>query len=256
LRFCIIFIFFCFKAFGEEAWQKIHRECFKMFKDDWRRVYLASFPRSGNIWMRLLIEEATHVATSSVYIDVDTWHLPWSFPWTGYSTNHGYTGNCLFPDTGDIVVVKTHFPHLKAHPGDELKYIKAIYMVRHPVDCLYSFYLFSQSRHPDTPLMLREELIGFLASLRAFDAYWSAKDNVLSVRYEDLYESPFSVLKTALAFIGYEVKDEDIERAVSQHPPQGYMLKHLSSYPQSDLEYIEQNLSDYLQKYDYEIPHF
>ena len=29
--------------------------------NDWKRVYLASFPRSGNHWTRFLIEEATGI---------------------------------------------------------------------------------------------------------------------------------------------------------------------------------------------------
>lgn len=45
------------------------------------RVYLASYPRSGNHWLRYLIEEAKGIATSSVYQDPDPPHLDQVFPW-------------------------------------------------------------------------------------------------------------------------------------------------------------------------------
>jgi Sulfotransferase domain len=238
LRIFIIFLFFSFKVCG----------------DDWQRVYLTSFPRSGNHWMRFLIEEATHITTSSVYRDPDMPHLPKLFPWKGYCPNHGYKGNCRFPQTGEIVVVKTHFPHLEAEPGDELPFVKAVHIVRHPVDSLYSLYVHSQNGKPATLTMPKATLMGFIHTMRKFEAYWSTKNNVLTVRYEDLHEQPFAVLKSVLQFIGYQVNDEDVGRAISVYPSQGYMLKHLSRFSPSDLEYIEHELEDYMQKYDYHIP--
>src|ERR1700722_16390681 len=157
------------------------------FADDWQRVYLATFPRSSNHWMRYLIEEATHIATSSVYLDpVDRPHLPHLFPWVGYCVDHGYEGHCSYPKADQIVVIKTHFPHLEKQAGDERDFVKSIHIVRHPVDCLYSLYLHSQNGHPSTPIMPKETLMGFIFSMRTFDDYWTSKDNVLTLRYEDL----------------------------------------------------------------------
>jgi hypothetical protein len=222
--------------------------------EDWQRVYLASFPRSGNHWMRFLIEEATHIATGSVYCDPDKPHLPTPFPWVGYSTDHGYNKNCRYPQMGEVVVVKTHFPHLVREPGDELPFVKAIHIVRHPVDSLYSLYLYSQNGHPLTPVMPRATLMGFIHTMRLFDAYWEKKENVLTLRYEELQKDPFSNLKQVLEFIGYKVEEEDILRAIAKYPPEGNMLKHLSHYPQADLEYIQRELKDFMQKYNYSLP--
>jgi Sulfotransferase domain len=219
---------------------------------EWQRVYLASYPRSGNHWMRYLIEEATHITTSSVYRDPDKPHLPKPFPWKAYCTDHGYNKECRFPKEGEIVVVKTHFPHLVREPGDEQPYVKAVHIVRHPVDSLYSLYVHSQNGRPKSPVMPRETLMGFIYSMREFDAYWTAKENVYTLRYEDLSADPFSELKKVLEFIGYQVADEDIERAVAKHPPQGDILKHLFRYPSEDVEYIKSELSDFLLKYDYQ----
>src|SRR5690349_14416639 len=78
---------------------------------EWKRVYLATYPKSGNHWMRFLIEEVTGVATGSVYCDQNQpAHMPAPFAWGGYSTPHGYTGKRRYPTKRDIVVIKTHFP--------------------------------------------------------------------------------------------------------------------------------------------------
>src|SRR5437868_3632292 len=81
-----------------------------LFGEEWNVVYLASFPRSGNHWVRFLVEEATHIATSSVYRDQDFPHLKNIFPWGGYSTDQGYDGHCRYPTNDDPVLLKTHYP--------------------------------------------------------------------------------------------------------------------------------------------------
>jgi len=224
------------------------------FAEDWQRVYLASYPRSGNHWMRFLIEEATHIATSSVYRDPDKPHLPQLFPWMGYCADHGYDRKCRYPGKGEVVVVKTHFPHLVREPGDELPFVKVVHIVRHPVDSLYSLYCHSQNGHPSTPVMPRATLMGFIHGLRKFEGYWETKENVLTLRYEDLQQDPYSSLKSVLDFIGYRVTEEDIRRAIDKYPPGGNMLKHLSCFPEKDLEYIENELQDFMHKHDYHIP--
>ena len=81
---------------------------------EWNTVYLASFPRSGNRWVRFLVEEAVHIATSSVYSvykDGDYLHLQEILPWDGFCTNHGYNGACRYPSKDDPVLLKTHYPY-------------------------------------------------------------------------------------------------------------------------------------------------
>lgn len=96
--------------------------------------------------------------------------------------------------------------------------------------------------------------MGFIHTLRKFEEYWSLKENILTLRYEDLQRDPFSELKRVLEFIGYRVEDADVMRAISKHPPQGDMLKHLFHYSEKDLDYIENELREFMHKYDYLIP--
>lgn len=226
------------------------------YSQEWQRVYLASYPRSGNHWMRYLIEEATHIATSSVYADPDKKrpHLSQLFAWTGYCADHGYNGECRYPEKGEIVVVKTHYPAQERALGDALSYVRAVHMVRHPIDALYSYYVDSQDGHPRSLTMPKETLMGFIHELCRFEAYWEAQHSVLTVRYEDMMADPYSLLKKVLDFIGYPVQEEDLQRAITKYPPSGEVLKHLSYYPQKDRDYISQNLKNFMEKYHYTIP--
>ncbi|MBS0656099.1 MAG: sulfotransferase domain-containing protein [Verrucomicrobia bacterium] len=218
------------------------------FSEEWKRVYLATYPRSGNHWMRYLIEEATHIATSSAYRDGTPPHLPQRFPWGGYCPDGGYEGMCRYPEEGDIVVIKTH---ARENDSTILPYQKIIRIVRHPVDSLYSEYVYLGGREDQIP---REKLVAGINKWKKFEAFWNTKENVYTFRYEDLLDKPAAVLSDILKIIGYEVTDEDIQRAVSKHPPIGGLLKHLPHFSTSDLELISTSLEVELQKYRYEIP--
>ncbi|MDB6080972.1 MAG: hypothetical protein JWO53_244, partial [Chlamydiia bacterium] len=194
-----------------------------------------------------LIEEATRIATGSVYCDKDQpVHLPTPFPW-GYTPNRGYAGNCAYPARGTIVVLKTHFPVLPLSPFDTLPYTKVIRIVRHPVDSFYSHYLkgSSLSKIP------RETLQEFVSSWGNFQAYWNKKPNVVTIRYEDLYNFPRETLKQVLEAIGYRAYERDIQRAVAKYPPQGGIMKYMKLFNKNDLRFLEQELRPYMNQYNY-----
>lgn len=214
---------------------------------NWNRVYLASFPRSGNHWVRFLLEEATHIATSSVSRDADYPHLPTLFPWGGYSTDHGYKGNCRYPNEQDPVVIKTHHPY----------YWKPIQLgsvtlclIRHPVDAFYSFSIY-EGKLDGLGKIPRNVLEHFIITWREFYEYWMKEPGVLLVRYEDLYQDPVGILSKIIYACGFQVDAEDIQRAVDEYPPKGGILKHLCHYSQEDLELIQNELNDLLFKYGY-----
>lgn len=218
---------------------------------DWKRVYLATYPRSGNHWMRYLIEEVTHIATGSTYRDTDPQHLERYFPWGGYSADHGYVGNCRYPTKKDIVVIKTHFPAMGAGT-DILKYQKIIRIVRHPVDSIYSHFVFKKDNIPEK--IPREDLASIVNNWKKYQKYWNKQENVYTFRYEDLLKNPTPVLKQVLKTIGYRFTNEDILRAVQKHPPIGYELKHLKYFTESDLAYIKKELGVLMDQFGYQIP--
>ncbi len=212
-------------------------------------VYLASFPRSGNHWVRFLVEEATRIATSSIYRDADYPHLPHIFPWGGYSTDHGYRGNCRYPTESEAVLLKTHYPCLEKRPLKQTTR-KKVCLIRHPIDALYSFHVYLQKRdeHRRIPSKTLHKLV---EQWRKFYGFWEMQENVLLIRYEDLYEHTSFWLAKIIDTLGYAVQFEDIQRAVNLYPPRGGILKHRVYYKEEDIQFIRGELKHLLLRYNY-----
>ena len=96
------------------------------FVDGRRRgiVALASFPGSGNTWVRTLLEKATGICSGSYTCDMSLRYA-------------GFTGEGI--QSPNVVVVKTH--QVAPHWGDgrsSVKVSSAIVLVRNPLDALVS----------------------------------------------------------------------------------------------------------------------
>ncbi|MFI5342917.1 MAG: sulfotransferase domain-containing protein [Chlamydiales bacterium] len=223
---------------------------------DWQRVYLASFPRSGNHWVRYLIEEASLIATSSVRRDRHPQHLKKAFPWGGFCADHGYTGNCRYPQKEDIVLIKTHFPAgRRASQFDGFPFVQTIRLIRHPVDSFYSEYVRRLGLQGEQPLekIPHQLVIELIDIWKRFQNYWDNQKDVVTIRYEDILDNPSENLKTILLMINYKVEDADIERAVAKYPPEGFVLKHKDKFDPEDLELINLKLKIYMKKFGYSI---
>jgi hypothetical protein len=215
----------------------------------WDPVCLVSFPRSGNHWVRFLVEEASHIATSSVYKDGDYPHLSKIFPWGGYCPDHGYKGTCRYPLETEAVLLKTHYPFLvkrSINPTTRMK----ICLIRHPIDALYSFHVYRKKEDKGEPIP-SEILYKLVSSWKSFYEFWGEQENVLMIRYEDLYENPAFYLRKILNVLEYPVEDSDIQRAIEFFPPQGGLMKKRAYYKEDAIEFMRRELNDLLLKWDY-----
>ena len=119
-----------------------HYSCQKMsFKKTGPTIALASFPGSGNSWVRELLETATGVYTGSIYCD------------KSYIAN-GMIGEGV--QTNNVLVIKTH--------GSKLQVKKAICIIRNPFDAIVADYSRrkapASSRHTsELPLQYFRELL-------------------------------------------------------------------------------------------------
>jgi hypothetical protein len=228
-----------------------------IYGKEWNTVYLASFPRSGNHWVRFLVEEATHIATSSVYKDKDFPHLGEMFPWGAYSTDHGYNGNCRYPVGNEPVLIKTHFPVLQRKIQPDPKF--AICLVRHPIDALWSYNIYakkfnnSYNKEIELSKLEKNQVKQFVEKWKMFYDFWIEQPDVLFVRYEDLYMDTAYWLNLILQKAGYSFNQIDVERAIFKYLPQGKPLKHISHYDADSIEMIKTELSDLLSRFNYEI---
>ena len=88
-------------------------------------VALASFPGSGNTWLRGLLELATNICTGSIYCDRDL-------------RAGGFAGEGLY--SSSTLVVKTHkgsiFVKLRHHLRKELNVSSVVLLIRNPFNVL------------------------------------------------------------------------------------------------------------------------
>lgn len=224
----------------------------------WKKVYLASYFRSGNHWLRYLLEEATHVATSSYYCDGDPQHFHLPSGWGGYFCKNGYEGTCRYPEPGEFVFIKTHYPSFTPNPAPDFLQpaVMTIRIVRNPIDSIYSWHLYSAQGNKVTPTQYipRDKLVQQVEAWKRFQEFWDQKPNVLNLYYEDILKDPKTKLKLIFEVIGWKISDENIERAVEKYPPRGSYLQHLHGFTQDDLKYMHGELNDLTHKHGYHIP--
>ena len=218
---------------------------------DWENlVYLATYPRSGNHWVRYLIEEAIGIATGADHIDPEPPHNPRPFDWGGYCPNGGYTGTRRYPEKNEIYVVKTHYPILKNEMPFRSSYKIAIQIVRHPLDSFYSWISY-KNKHKKFYYFPDKELRSYLDEWILYQEFWDKQKNVLRIRYEDLIGDPYTYLKKILIAIGYECDEASILRAIDKYPPHGTPLKHLDKFSYRAQKNIKIKLLPFLIKFNY-----
>jgi hypothetical protein len=236
---------------------------FKESHEEYRRVYLASFPRSGNHWVRYLIEEATSVATSSVYKERIPHglqkvrqkqtgaeeHIPTPFPWGAYCTANGYEGNRRYPTIADPVVIKTHYPHHEKSRFDGEE--KAICLIRNPIEAIYSYYVYIKTKGKEEAGDWLRFVHEKASKWAEFYAYWEGRDKVQIFKYEDLLKSPETMLSLILAGFGFNYTMTDVRRAVSCYPPRGATFNHRDYFGHEELDIIDSFAGDITQKHGY-----
>ena len=225
---------------------------FALFGNTHQIVNLASFPRSGNHWVRFLIEETTNISTSSSYKDGDFKHIknPYSMP--GFSVKNGYFGNCHLPLLTDPLLLKTHYPWF-----DEKNFTcqnqPTVCLIRHPIDSIHSYYQYMKKRNPKAvPETFDNQFIRLaMAGWLMFYNYWEKQPDVLIIRYEDLLRNTEEVLKSILDKVGFTFKEEDIKRAIRKHAPFGHPFKHLANYNSSQIDIIKEMAGEKISQYEY-----
>jgi hypothetical protein len=149
-----------------------------------RRVALASFPRSGNTWVRALLEHATGQATGSIYRDR------------------------VMPRGPQGIAIKTH-------ALDSRGYTRAVHVVRNPLDAIESY--FHWKRDVDgRPVEWDAHLRKSVAEWRAHTEHWlAAACPTLLVRYEDLHADGAATLRRILAWLGVEASEGTVTAALA-----------------------------------------
>nr|XP_053642331.1 uncharacterized protein LOC128695628 [Cherax quadricarinatus] len=168
------------------------------------RTALASFPGSGNTWLRYLIQSATGLFTGSVYIDREL-------------AAKGFYGENEIPECGCTIVVKTHGYCLGGLPEDREQRVKdmdkffgrGLLLLRNPYDTLIAYRNYLSAGHLGVagPAAFRGAdwarfVYGQMDVWRAYALDWiNLGRSVLVVHYEHLLEDPQRELHNILQFL-------------------------------------------------------
>lgn len=179
----------------------------EVYPDD---VFIVSYPRSGNTWLRFLVGNLVH------------------------------TGPVDFRNIDDVIsdiyqkgklVIKTHKPprFLKSHETFDHRYPKVVYLVRDPRDVCVSYYHYHlKNRWFDENVNLNDFVADFLqGNIRGNFGSWGenvgswlgagfGKSNFLLIRYEDLHEDTMEELIKVADFIGINSSKEQLEEAITR----------------------------------------
>ena len=148
-----------------------------------KRVALASFPRSGNTWVRSLIEDATGQLTGSVYKD--------------QVMSRGREG----------IVIKTH-------ELDSYLYTHAIHLLRNPFDSIESYYFWKRDIGGFNDSW-EEHVRTATIKWYSHTLHWNqAKCQVFRLHFEDLRKDTFHSLQSMLIWLGFKLSNEQLQRVI------------------------------------------
>lgn len=219
--------------------QKVLNNWDEIFDDD---IFLVSYPRSGNTWLRYLL---TNLRFPNASWDVKS--LYYSFPEVG----------------GDIDITGVPRPRwIKSHMQYNEKYKKVIYLYRDGRDVAVSFYNWSgKNKSEPFKSFLKTNILGgkgYWGSWHEHVNSWWNKDGVLYVKYEDLVENTEGKLKEIAAFINLKVTEKEILAAIDKSTfkrqqkdfDKNFDGKKVGVHgkPGSSKEYFNEELNEYFYK--------
>jgi hypothetical protein len=208
-------------------------------------IWLASYPKSGNTWLRAFLHNLLQDPSRSYDInklsDLTTgesltgWYHGASGKRDGIFTNEEVQAlrpqvhHAISRSSPDTVLVKTHNALVEedGHPLITLEVTAgAIYIVRNPLDVVISL-----SHHNAAPIDQMVELMAmktarsignatnvyeFYATWSEHVASWTANPNptLHVMRYEDMVENPYRAFAGVVRFLGLPAPRERIEKAI------------------------------------------
>jgi hypothetical protein len=173
-------------------------------------VWLASYPRSGNTLLRLILKEAFNINTFSLYND--KWDIGGDASLANF-VGHRDIGNDLqeFLTIADalseLIFVKTH-----ELPSDNRK---TIYVVRNGFSSVSSYYNYYRNILKNNSITLADLILGncnYGDWSSHINAWSQINKNVLFIRYERLCADYYEEVQRLAEFLGLECRQFNLPR--------------------------------------------
>jgi hypothetical protein len=180
---------------------------YTVYPDD---TFLASYPKSGNTWVRFLLANLIHPNETVSFANI----------------------NQLLPAPGVITrrfLKSVPRPRiLKSHEPFDARFKKVIYLVRDPRDVAVSEYHFDlKKRYIAADMSLEQFIKPFLAGeTSSYGSWWEhvaswvgarqGNSNFLLARYEDLLADPIAETAKIAEFLGIKADAERLKSAVAR----------------------------------------
>jgi len=170
---------------------------------------LASFPGSGNTWLRYLLQQATGVSTGSVYKDVAL-------------LKNGFPAESVV--NGSVLAVKTH----EWGPATRDMFTKAILLIRDPFDSILAEFNRRSGGHVghasqekfnrDKGRFWQDFVINKAKDWEAMNTDWieNFPGPLLVILYSDLINKVEEQLRRTLDFLSVSVTKEQMECAMKR----------------------------------------
>jgi len=163
-------------------------------------IWLASYPRSGNTFLRIILNNIFNIKTYSVYNDLKDIE--------SHIETKATVGHILLPkdfniesarNSGEDYFIKTH-----KHPSSITD--KVIYIIRDGRNSICSYYHYRNEYNTAPPLVDFIEGNNKVGSWSEHVEKWSAidKENILLIPFDELVGAPLDVVPKIASFIGKE----------------------------------------------------
>lgn len=215
-------------------------------------VFLLSYPRSGNTWMRAIVAYLLYPAhTLSTLKDLDKYvpDLHVELP--------------LHTEYSSPRVFKSHHPYSTRHaPDNPALYRRYIYVLRHPYKVIESFYHFESYRIPNQ-LPTLDTFVDLIINNAYYYGGWAEHiaswqytqkyaQSTLFIRYEDLQKHTLTYIQHIASFLGLtittdqaqQVKDLSSQENMRELDAKGQILPGFEMVRAGEQRQLNQKLSD------------
>lgn len=195
-------------------------------------IYLVSYPKSGNTWLRFLLSNAIKLHYQ-IDREVNFFTIQEIIPGAEASRNikeYGPFGKYDFPRI------------LKSHNSYNPYFLRVVLLVRDPRDVIVSHYHYAISRKSisndwDLSRFVRDKKYGPEAWLKHTKSWYSPQtikpaQRIVLFRYEDFLQNTIGELKRITELLGISVSQENLRKAVelsSKETMRASEKKHMST---------------------------